>query len=214
MIAPYTALTVLLASALAAPTRTASLTTRQQDPAAIVLSIAPSSGSCSGAPFPSECATASTAVAPIISSFALCNINTAAEQAVLLAWMSYESGDFKYDQNHFPAPGTPGQGTRVMLMSNFITQYVSFLGLSTTSTDPATVLGLVENDQYSFGSAAWYYHMKCSDDIKKQVQSGSQAGYDAFLTTCVGTQADEGSGGTSRLAYWQRATAALGVVTS
>ena len=101
-----------------------------------------------------------------------------------------------------------------MMSPTFVAEYVQFLNLQTTSTDPATVLGLVENDQYSFGSAAWYYHMKCSDSVKTQVQSGSQAGYDAFMTTCVGTQADEGSGSTSRLAYWQRATAALGVVTS
>jgi hypothetical protein len=214
MIASIAALALLLASALAIPTPAKPLMARQQDPAALLLSIAPSSGTCSGAPFPSECATASTAVDPIISSFALCNIDTGAEQAALLAWMSYESGDFKYNQNHFPAPGTPGQGTRNMMSPTFVAEYVQFLGLTPTSTDPATVLAMVENDQYGFGSASWYYHEKCSDDIKTGVQSGSQAGWDAFLTTCVGTNADEGSGSTSRLAYWQRATAALGVQTS
>jgi hypothetical protein len=126
--------------------------------------------------------------------------------------MAYESGEFKYNQNHFPAPGTPGQGTRTMMSPTFVAEYVAFLGLTPASSDPATVLGLVENDQYGFGSAAWFYHEKCSDAIKSQVQTGSQAGYDAFLTTCVGTTADEGSGSTSRLAYWQRAASALGVV--
>jgi hypothetical protein len=210
MFTALTTLTLLLTTTLALPTN--HLTTRQQDPTALLLLIAPTSSTCSGAPFPSECATASVAVSPIISSFALCSIATAAEQAVLLAWMAYESGDFKYNQNHFPAPGTPGQGTRTMMSPTFVAEYVSFLGLTPTSSDPATVLSLVENDQYSFGSAAWFYHEKCSDDIKSQVQTGSQAGYDAFLTTCVGTQADEGSGSTSRLAYWQRAAGALGVV--
>lgn len=215
MIAPFAALTILFTSALAIPTPTfPHLAARGQDPAALLISIAPSSDTCSGAPFPSECATASEAVAPIISSFALCNIETAAEQAALLAWMSYESGEFKYNQNHFPAPGTPGQGTRNMMMPTFVAEYVQFLGLTPTSTDPATVLMMVENDQYGFGSASWFYHEQCSSEIKSGVQSGSQAGWDAFLTTCVGTDADEGSGSTSRLAYWQRATVALGVPTS
>ena len=214
MIALLTSVLLLIGSTLATPTPGKYLSARQQDPAALLLSIAPSSGSCSGAPIASECATAATAVDPIISSFALCSISTAAEQAVLLAWMAYESGEFKYNQNHFPAPGTPGQGTRTMMMPTYVAEYVSFLGLKPSSSDPATVLSLVENDQYSFGSAAWFYHEKCSDAIKTQVKTGSQAGYDAFLTTCVGTQANEGSGSTSRLAYWQRATAALGVATS
>lgn len=100
-----------------------------------------------------------------------------------------------------------------MMSPTFVAEYVSFLGLTPTSSDPAAVLSLVENDQYSFGSAAWFYHEKCSDDIKSQVQTGSQTGYDAFLTTCVGTDADEGTGSTSRLAYWQRAAQALGVAT-
>ena len=26
--------------------------------------------------------------------------------------MAFESGDFQYQISHFPAPGTPGQGTR------------------------------------------------------------------------------------------------------
>jgi hypothetical protein len=190
-----------------------------RDPVAQLISIAPTSSSCTGAPFPSECATASTAVGPLISSFATYSVSTAAEQAALLAWMSYESGEFKYNQNHFPAPGRPGQGTRTMMMPNFVAEYVASIPAlagqaAAAAGDPAATLALVENDTYSFGSAAWFYSTQCSEAIKSQLQTGSESGWDAFLTTCVGTDPSEGTGSTSRLAYWQRATAALGVVVS
>src|SRR5947199_10077851 len=84
---------------------------RQADPVQQLLSIAPTSGSCANAPIAAECATASQAVTPLISSFATYNITSAAEQAALLSWMAFESADFKYNRNHFPAPGNPAQGT-------------------------------------------------------------------------------------------------------
>lgn len=206
-------LTLLLTSTLALPDG-ARPSPRQIDPTTQLISIAPTSASCSGAPFPSECATASEAVAPLISSFRQYFITTAAEQAALLAWMSYESGDFKYNQNHFPAPGTPGQGTRCMMSPTFVAEYVASIpGVagSAAGQSPAAVLALVQPDQYSFGSAAWFYVSKCSADVKTQLQGGSEAGWDNFLTTCVGVSPSEGSGNTSRLAYWQRATSALNV---
>ena len=131
--------------------------------------------------------------------------------------MGYESDDFKYNQNHFPAPGKPGQGTRTMMSPDFVSKYASSIpavASQMSGKDAAGILALVQPDQYSFGSAAWFYSTQCSDTIKQGVKTGGQADWKAFLTECVQTTADEGTGDTSRLAYWQRACKALSVPTS
>jgi len=187
------------------------------DPTSQLLSIVPTASTCGGAPIPSECATAAEAVGPIISSFANYSILTAPEQAALLSWMAYESAEFKYNQNHFPAPGTPGQGTRNMMSPSFVQEYASSipeLAGQVAGKDPVDVLKLVQPDQYSFATAAWFYSTHCDAEVKQGVQAQGQAGWEAFITQCVGTTVDEGTGSTSRTAYWQRACQALGVATS
>ena len=178
------------------------------DPVSQLISIAPTSGSCSNAPAAGECATASEAVGPLISSFAQYGITTGAEQAALLSWMAFESDDFKYNKNHFP--GTPGQGTRCMMMPNFVQQYASSIPALASqvaaTSDPAAILQLVSSDQYSFASASWFLTTKCSQSVRQQLQTGSEAGWEAFVSGCVQTTVTD-----ARKAYWTRATAALGV---
>lgn len=134
--------------------------------------------------------------------------------------MAFESGDFKYNANHFPAPGRPGQGTRAMLMPNYVAEYVASIPeLSTAGgggggggSDPATLLALVQADEYSFGAAAWFYAAHCTPAQKEMLQAGgagggsTQAWEAAFVTGCVGTTVTE-----ERTAYWLRACQALGV---
>lgn len=60
---------------------------------------------------PGECSTAAQAVPFITKSFATYNVTSRAEQAALISLMAFESGDFKYNRNHFPPPGRPGQGS-------------------------------------------------------------------------------------------------------
>ena len=175
-----------------------------------LLLIAPTATSCTSASFPLECATASTAFSPLIQSFSQYSITTAPEQAALLSWIVYESGEFKFDQNHFPAPGNPGQGTRTMMMPNFVAEYVQSIpalasGLVAAQGDVTKILDLVENDTYDFGSAAWFYATQCTESVKDELRSGGQQGWEAWLTQCVGVSSTEGTGSTSRLAYWQRA---------
>jgi hypothetical protein len=79
-----------------------------------LIAIAPATASCSGGDFPDECADATRAAAAINKAFSTYKITAVGEQAALVAYMLFESGNFKYNHNHFPAPGRPGQGTRMM----------------------------------------------------------------------------------------------------
>ncbi len=182
---------------------------RPRDPVAQLISIAPTSGTCTNAPFPLECATASTAIAPLIASFANYSITTAAEQAALLSWMAFESGDFKYNQNHFPAPGNPGQGTRCMMSPAFVQEYVDSIpevSAQAVGSEPAQVLALVQGDEYSFASAAWFLSTQCDAGVRQGLQTGTLEGWMGWVSGCVGTTVTE-----ERQAYWERAVVALGI---
>jgi hypothetical protein len=49
------------------------------------------------------------------------------------------------------------------------------------------IRALVLPNQYSFGSAMWFYTTICTDSIKSGVQTGGEAGFEKYLATCVGT---------------------------
>lgn len=82
---------------------TSSLTVAQLE------AIAPTSNTCDNPPAAGECATAEQAVPHITKSFDTYGVTSRAEQAAVIALMAFESGDFKYNKNHFP--GVPGQGS-------------------------------------------------------------------------------------------------------
>ncbi|RVX69166.1 hypothetical protein B0A52_07142 [Exophiala mesophila] len=194
------------------PTTTDSSST-VHDPVQQLIAIAPKSANCNGATFAAECAASSPEVAAaMIESFAKYGVDTAAEQAALISWMVYESGEFKYNRNHFPEPGRPGQGTRAMLMPNFVGEYAKSIPeikdqVAAAGTDLDKILATVQSDKYSFGSAAWYYGTKCTTEQKQQVINGGQKGWEeAFITGCVETTVDD-----SRVAYWKAAREQLGV---
>ena len=70
------------------------------DTAAVqLLSIAPNSGSCAGADFPSECATNVQAAPYLIAAMIKYQISSPAEMAALLALIAFETADFKYNVN-------------------------------------------------------------------------------------------------------------------
>jgi len=120
--------------------------------------------------------------------------------------MVFETGDFKFERNHFPAPGRPGQGTRDLMEFPFILAYAldtpstaanatALVGTNATPSNDTmnAVLALVLPDDLSFASAAWFYkrsgsnHTGCSDDIVQGLQAGTEAGWEAYTTGCVGT---------------------------
>ncbi|PVI03713.1 hypothetical protein DM02DRAFT_612010 [Periconia macrospinosa] len=165
--------------------------------------------SCNGAPFPEECADATVAAPAISTSFEKYQIKSRGAQAALIALMVFESGSFKYNKNHFPAPGRPGQGTRNMQMADFNREYATQV-LPSYTVASASVSKLVdllnEDDALSFGSAAWFLKKKCPSSIEAGLESGSLTGWDAYLTQCIGTTHT-----TDRDVAWNAAKKALNV---
>lgn len=168
-----------------------------------LLTVAPNSQSCASAPFPTECRTADQALPLIIAAFNTYDITHPAVQAALLSLMAYESGEFVYNQNHFP--GVPGQGTRNMQSPTYNAMYATSLGIGSFATG-SELMQAVGADQYTFASAAWFITTQCDFRVRENMWSGSKTAWEAYLTGCVGTVADEG-----RVAYWTKAMGVLGV---
>lgn len=97
-------------------------------------------------------------------------------------------------------------------MPNFVSEYAGTLGIA--NSDPGALLDAVIKAGGEWGAASWFYTTKCTDDVKKGVQAGTKAGWTAFITGCVQTTVDEGTGDKSREAYWARAAQALGMSVS
>jgi hypothetical protein len=173
-----------------------------------LITITPDTASCDGAPFPSECAPASIAAPNIAQSFSLFKIDSFGAQAALVAIMLFESGDFKYKSNHFP--GVAGQGTRNMQSPAFNAKYADWIvangqdasitqgSVAAVANDPAALLDLINTDQWSFASAAWFVSTQCEGQVQA-LGDGSQASFEAFLTGCVGTTVAE-----DRIAGWEK----------
>lgn len=101
-----------------------------------------------------------------------------------------------------------------MMMPNFVAQFAATLpevqSKLAGNTDPEAVLDATIAAGHEWDAAAWFYSSQCSESIKQGVQAATEDGWKAFITTCVGTTWDEGSGSTSRVGYWMNAMHALG----
>jgi hypothetical protein len=173
----------------------------------IIAAIAPNSQSCDNAPAAGECATAAQAAPAFNSAFAKYGINTPGAQAAVIAWEAFESAQFKYKVNK--VPGNPGQGTRCMMMPNFVSEYASAaVGAAQVSSagSPAAILALVNGDDAgSFGGGAWYMSTKCPNLIS-QFSTSADSAWSTFMTSCVST-----TDTADRDALWTAAKKALGV---
>jgi len=163
----------------------------------ILVQAAPDTQSCDGAT--AECATAAQAAPQLNAAHAQFGINTKGEIAALVGLQLFESGSFKFNTNQ---GGNPGQGTRNLMNFPFMLQYA----LDTPSTKDAA-LGLVPSGKpdgvapdvqnqvralmlppvTDFASAAWFYKTNCSPDVITGVQAATEAGWEAYITQCVGT---------------------------
>jgi hypothetical protein len=181
---------------------------------AAVLAIAPTSNTCAGAT--SECRTADQAGPFLIQAFQDYGIYTYPEMAAVLSLIAFESVDFKYDTNQ---QGTAGQGTRNMQMGNYNLQYAQYIATinatfasqlgATSTSDLNAVRALVLPDQYSFASGAWFLAKICTPAVRTAVQTQGYAGYNIYITQCVGTTMTS-----ARQAYWTRAANMFGLDSS
>ena len=130
--------------------------------------------------------------------------------AALVGTIAFESGDFKYNVNLNPS--NVGQGTRNMQSFTFNQEYAQSIpelagqleGIAAGSDDQ--ILGLLTaNDDYDFGSAAWFLTTQCGDQVRQGLQTGGQAGWEQYVSECIGTSPTAG-----RQDYWERAVQAIG----
>ncbi|KAL8842735.1 MAG: hypothetical protein Q9170_000391 [Blastenia crenularia] len=186
------------------------LNTLEKRTGSALLAIVPKANTCAGAPSPQECKTADEAAPFINQSFRTYGITTPGEAAAVIGIMAFESGDFKYNINHFP--GTPGQGTRNMQYPQYNMKYAQSIPalkdkLAAVGSDPKAVLALLTaNGEYDFGSGAWFLMTQCSDTVRAGLKTGSLAGWQSYITECIHTTATP-----DRQAYWERAAKAMGV---
>jgi len=193
-------LAVLAAVSTAVPTpQTSSSAAVSSITSQQILQAAPGSGSC--VPGGTACSTPDVAAAALNSAFEKCGYTSLGQQAALLGLMTFESVDFEYNVNAFP--GRPGQGTKAMLMFNFVLKYAlaqpelnsQVLELSGGSTDPNSIPDATKNeirqlvlpDKYTFGAAPWFLSTQCDASVATQLTSGGLTAFQNYITNCVGT---------------------------
>lgn len=175
-------------------TRTQQLATVSSLTAASLLTIAPSSDTCSGATHPLECKTAEEALAPILASFATYKITDPATQAAVVSTIAMESGDFKYSHHYFPFP-VPGQGTRNMQSAAYNLDYARSVSKLAGELEAAQAAGpenvvnlLLSHPEYDFGSAAWFLTSQCDDGVVSGLSKAGTEAFDAYVG-CIGASA-------------------------
>ncbi|RDW83950.1 uncharacterized protein DSM5745_04276 [Aspergillus mulundensis] len=177
-----------------------------------IIAIAPKSESCDGAvDFVSECGTAEQAAPAVSEAFTKYGLTNKAEQAAVLGLMAMESGEFRYNKNHWPEPGTVGKGTRNMQSVDFNKLYAASIleiadEFAKVQDQPGPVLDLLLQDPVlDYGSGAWFLTTQCNETVRSGLQNNGEEGWKAFITGCVVTEADE-----ARRGYWSSAVTALG----
>lgn len=167
-----------------------------------LLTIMPLAASCAAAPVPSECTTAATALPHINAAFAKYQVTHPAVRAALLATMAFESSSLRYNRNH--VPGTPGQGTKAMLMPQWIRKFALALGKSVEG-DADAVLARVQGVDATFEAAVWFLVTHCGPGVREGLWGGMQAGWMAYVSGCLGAVDAE-----ERTEFWQRGLRVLG----
>ena len=201
---------VLSLGALLPTSAAAPFNTLEKRAQGTLIDIIPKASTCSGAKFSEECKDVGQSAPFINKSFQTYKITSAAEAAAIISIMAFETGDLKFNINHFP--GVPGQGTRNMQSPAFNMKYAQSIPalkdkLAAAGTDPKAVLALLTADgNLDFGSAAWFLTTQCSAPVRTALQTGSMDGWKKYITECVGTTVTP-----ERQVYWERAAKAMSV---
>ncbi|KAJ6192048.1 LOW QUALITY PROTEIN: hypothetical protein J3E72DRAFT_399380 [Bipolaris maydis] len=154
--------------------------------------IVPETRTCEGAAFPEEFADATRAARAINKAFETYQIASLGQRAGRVAYMLFESDNFK---NHYP--GRPSQGTRMMAMPSFVRSYAERVAGSDAVAKAESaggdagldaVLQLANcNDEKNFRIAAWFLNMQCTPSIRAGLDERGIGGWHDFLTRCVNT---------------------------
>lgn len=173
-----------------------------------LIAIAPQSVSCANVTsFADECRTAEQAAPFLNAAFQQFNTHTVGEMAALISLIAFETGDFRFNVNHFP--GRPGQGTRNLMMFPFVWKYAldipqvapqaqaiaPELSISSTNDElnnasnstKTAVLSLVLDDKFSWASASWFLTTQCNSTIAAALNTATEAGWETYITQCIGT---------------------------
>ncbi|EEB93267.1 hypothetical protein MPER_08104 [Moniliophthora perniciosa FA553] len=158
--------------------------------------------SCANSNFPDECRDAAQALPFVNKAFADYDITTTGEKAALLSLMSFETGGFAFNINHFPGPAQ---------------QALDLAGPdpndpSITDDTKNAVRELVLGDDLSFASAAWFYKESgeaktgctANADVVQGLQAETLDGWTVYIEKCIGTTVTP-----DRQAGWEAALNAL-----
>ncbi|KAF4597906.1 hypothetical protein EYR38_006298 [Pleurotus pulmonarius] len=191
-----------------------------------LIQIAPEMAACNAtAPFPEECRDAKQSAPFVNQGFEDYAITSKGEKAAILSLMLFESGNFKFDINHFP--GRPGQGTRNLMTFPFVHQYAvdtpstsaQALALAPNASDPSisndtmnAVRALVLEDRLSFASGMWFYKASGPEKIGctgnstlvEGLKAETEQGWADYITNCIFTTVTD-----ERKAVWQKTLAAI-----
>ncbi|KAI7831058.1 hypothetical protein BX661DRAFT_142094, partial [Kickxella alabastrina] len=160
-----------------------------------------------------ECMVNADAVAYLNKAVEKYKFTRRGETVAVISNMLFESGGWMYNINH--SANTPGQGTRCMMMWNFISEYAkelhpdeyaNLMGSSASSADSASdtvrndVRELVLNPEDSFASGFWFLVNKAAgfhdDDMK--LRDGNLEDFKAYVETGIYTSWDS-----NREKWWQ-----------
>lgn len=88
-------------------------------------------------------------------------------------------------------------------MGNYNVQYANSIAeLAAKSPTESTVLDLVTDDKYNFGTGPWFYSTQC-ESAKSAMSQGADAWFQAYMS-CVGVSTAEQP---ERMTYFNKAKA-------
>ncbi|KAJ2632980.1 hypothetical protein H4R22_000837 [Coemansia sp. RSA 1290] len=162
-------------------------------------------------PSDTSCANNKRALVALNNAAKTYGITERNEMVAIVSLMAFESGSWQYNTNLYP--GRPGQGTKAMLMYDFVYEYAKELypdkvqdswAKTDSNSTKNQVRELVLNDNDSFGSGFWYLAKKAPAYHNTQKLDGNLDSFKQYCETAVGASWDDARG-----QMWETVNSAL-----